>query len=172
VDAHGAGRAAGAAAGGLQPAQGAALLLVVSGLAVLYMPCLQMHCQLCSCRCRKLIAWEGSTLIIASCHAPPPQEGHPRHANGDSEEGEDDGNGGNGNGNGGGGGGGSKGKEGRAEAPAGPSGAASGAQQGLQQQVAAMQAQLEEQGRLLRELCARLAPAASVAGSGGITSQQ
>ena len=87
-----------------------------------------------------------------------PQEGHPRHVNGDSEEGEGGGYGGNG--------GGGDAKEGQgAGEPAGPSapgpscpGTASAAgAASLEGRVAAMQAQLEEQGRLLRAVAAQLA---------------
>lgn len=89
-----------------------------------------------------------------------PQEGHPRHANGDSEEGE---------GEEGGGGGGGKGEQGAGE-PAGPGPSAPGTTSaaggtGLEAQVAAMQAQLEEQGRLLRAVAAQLAGRGS--GGGG-----
>ncbi|PRW33312.1 transient receptor potential channel [Chlorella sorokiniana] len=108
--------------------------------------------------------------VLQKAESHPLKEGHPRHVNGDSEEGEDEAGSGEGNGTGGGGG---KGKEGRAEAegPAGPSGAASGsasgARGGLEQRMAAMQAQLEEQGRLLREMAARLAPPGGGASMGG-----
>lgn len=103
----------------------------------------------------------------------PWQEGHPRHVNGDSEEGEEgeegEGEGGKEGDGGGTGNGGSTGKQWQqAEEPAGPSSAApdAGAQQGWEQRMAAMQAQLEEQGRLLREMAARLATTGGSGGSG------